>query len=139
MGIELLRRPAGMAEPLGRYSQICIVRDQDIAFIAGQVGILESGELAGDGSFAAQVKQTFHNIGVALGAIGASFADVVKTSTFIVAGQPIEEFMKARTEVFEQIYPSAQYPPNTILVVNRLVEERLLIEIEATVAVGRSH
>jgi enamine deaminase RidA (YjgF/YER057c/UK114 family) len=60
---------------------------------------------------------------------------VVKTSTFIVAGHPIEEFMEARAEVFEQIYPNAQYPPNTILVVNRLVEERLLIEIEAVVAV----
>jgi enamine deaminase RidA (YjgF/YER057c/UK114 family) len=43
--------------------------------------------------------------------------------------------MEARAEVFEQIYPNAQYPPNTILVVNRLVEERLLIEIEAVVAV----
>ena len=135
MTIELLRRPSGMAEPLGRYSQISIVRDQDIAYIAGQVGIVENGELAGDGSFPTQVKQTFANIGIALGALGATFADVVKTSTFIVAGHPIEEFMEARAEVFEQIYPNAQYPPNTILVVNRLVEERLLIEIEAVVAV----
>lgn len=138
MTIELLRRPAGMAEPLGRYSQISIVRNQDIAYIAGQVGILENGELAGDGTFPTQVKQTFHNIGIALDALGASFSDIVKTSTFIVAGQPIEDFMKARTEVFDRIFPDAQYPPNTILVVNRLVEERLLIEIEATVAVGRS-
>ena len=138
MSIELLRRPKGMPEPLGRYSQICVVRDQDIAFVAGQVGLLESGELAGDGSFVAQVTHTFNNIGVALEAIGASFSDVVKTSTFIVAGEPIEEFMKARTAVFEQIYPDGQYPPNTILVVNRLVEERLLIEIEVTVAVARA-
>lgn len=134
MTIELLRRPAGMAEPLGRYSQISIVRDADLAFIAGQVGIVESGELAGDGSFTDQVTQTFRNIGVALGAIGATFADVAKTSTFIVAGQPIEEFMSARAAVFADIYPDGNYPPNTILVVNRLVEERLLIEIEAVAA-----
>ena len=138
MSIELLRRPQGMAEPLGRYSQISIVRDQDIAFIAGQVGLMENGELAGDGSFPYQVTQTFNNIGIALKAIGAKFSDVAKTATFIVAGEPIEEFMKARTAVFEQIYPDGQYPPNTILVVNRLVEERLLVEIEVTVAVSRA-
>ena len=138
MSIEFLRRPQGMAEPLGRYSQICVVRDQDIAFVAGQVGILESGELAGDGSFTSQVTQTFNNIGIALKAIGAEFSDVVKTSTFIVAGEPIEEFMKARTAVFEEIFPEGQYPPNTILVVSRLVEERLLVEIEVTVAVSRA-
>lgn len=134
MTIELLRRPAGMAEPLGRYSQISIVRNSDIAYVAGQVGILENGDLAGDGSFAAQVKQTFRNIGVALSALGASYSDIVKTSTFIVAGQPIEVFMEARTEVFAEIYPTGEYPPNTILVVNRLVEERLLVEIEVVVA-----
>lgn len=138
MSIEFLRRPQGMAEPLGRYSQICVVRDQDVAFVAGQVGILESGELAGDGSFTSQVTQTFRNIGIALKAIGAEFSDVVKTSTFIVAGEPIEEFMKARTAVFEEIFPDGQYPPNTILVVSRLVEERLLVEIEVTVAVSRA-
>lgn len=138
MSIEFLRRPQGMAEPLGRYSQICVVRDQDVAFVAGQVGILESGELAGDGSFTSQVTQTFRNIGIALKAIGAEFSDVVKTSTFIVAGEPIEEFMKARTAVFEEIFPDGQYPPNTILVVSRLVEERLLVEIEVTVAVARA-
>lgn len=137
MRVELMRRPAGMAEPLGRYSQISIARDCDIAFIAGQVGIVEDGSLAGEGSFPEQVKQTFQNIGVALGALGASFADIVKTSTFIVAGQDIEDFMVARTEVFARVFSEGRYPPNTILVVNRLVEERLLIEIEAVVAVPR--
>lgn len=138
MTLELLRRPAGMAEPLGRYSQISIVRDCDTVFIAGQVGITENGELAHSGSFADQVKQAFVNIGIALGAVGLTFADVAKTSTFIVAGQEIEEFMAARAEVFAAIYPDGGYPPNTILVVNRLVEERLLIEIEAVAAIGRS-
>jgi len=127
-----------MAEPLGRYSQISIVRDSDLAFIAGQVGIVEDGSLAGDGSFAEQVKQTFRNIGVALDALGLPFSSLVKTSTFIVAGQEIEDFMAARAEVFGEIFPTGQYPPNTILVVNRLVEERLLIEIEAVAALGRS-
>ena len=42
--------------------------------------------------------------------------------------------MSARAAVFADIYPDGNYPPNTILVVNRLVEERLLIEIEAVAA-----
>jgi len=138
MSVEFKRRPPGMAEPLGRYSQISVVRECDLAFIAGQVGIVEDGRLAGDGSFAEQVKQTFRNIGVALGALGVSYDSVVKTSTFIVAGQEIEDFMAARAEIFQDIFPTGQYPPNTILVVDRLVEERLLIEIEAVAALERS-
>ncbi len=137
MSIELIRRPQGMGEPLGRYSHISIVRDADLVYIAGQAGLLESGELAGDGGFADQVRQTFTNIVTALEAVGAGPADLVKTSTFIVAGQDIEVFMKARADVFSGMFPDAKYPPNTILYVSRLVQERLLIEIEAIAALER--
>lgn len=138
MSIELVRRPDGLGEPLGRYSHISIVSDADLVFIAGQVGLLENGELAGEGTFADQVKQAFANIATALNAVGARPQDLVKTTTFIVEGQDIDEFMAARTEVFASMFPDQKYPPNTILYVSRLVEERLLFEIEAIAAVGGS-
>lgn len=138
MSIELVRRPDGLGEPLGRYSHISIVRNADLVFIAGQVGLLENGELPGQGTFADQVKQAFANIATALNAVGAGPQDLVKTTTFIVQGQNIDEFMAARTEVFASMFPDQKYPPNTILYVSRLVEERLLFEIEAIAAVGSS-
>jgi enamine deaminase RidA (YjgF/YER057c/UK114 family) len=43
--------------------------------------------------------------------------------------------MAARTAAFRELFADGQYPPNTLLVVARLVEERLLIEVEAS-AIG---
>ena len=43
--------------------------------------------------------------------------------------------MQARTEVFAEIYPDGDYPPNTLLVVDRLVQPELLVEISAIAGV----
>ena len=136
MSVTFIRRPAGLGEPLGRYSHISIVRDGDLAFIAGQVGLVENGELAGQGTFADQVRQAFANIGTALAAVGARPSDLVKTSTFIVGGENLDDFMRTRAEVFADMFPDGEYPPNTILFVDRLVEVRLLVEIEAVAVVN---
>ena len=45
--------------------------------------------------------------------------------------QDIEAFMAVRKELFVRIYPDGQYPPNTLLMVDRLVGEQFLIEVEA--------
>jgi hypothetical protein len=39
--------------------------------------------------------------------------------------------MTARGEVFPRYFPDRVYPPNTLLVVSRLVRPELLVEIEA--------
>jgi hypothetical protein len=39
--------------------------------------------------------------------------------------------MAARAEVFPRHFPDGVYPPNTLLVVSRLVQPELLVEIEA--------
>jgi enamine deaminase RidA (YjgF/YER057c/UK114 family) len=39
--------------------------------------------------------------------------------------------MKARQEVFPGWFPDGAYPPNTLLVVSRLVRPELRVEIEA--------
>ena len=43
----------------------------------------------------------------------------------------IDGFMKARAEVFPLYFPDGVYPPNTLLVISRLVKPELLVEIEA--------
>jgi hypothetical protein len=57
--------------------------------------------------------------------------DVVRFQTFLTHATDIDGFMQARREVFPRHYPGGIYPPNTILVVSRLVQPELLIEIEA--------
>ncbi|SFL39038.1 RidA family protein [Geodermatophilus ruber] len=136
MTVHLHRKPKGLGEPLGRYSHVGVVADGDPVFIAGQVGMAEDGQLYGDGSFADQVRGAYANLGTALAAVGGTFADIVKMTTYLVGGGThLPEFMSVRGEVFAEIYPDGGYPPNTLLFVERLVEEPLLIEIEAVAAV----
>ena len=57
--------------------------------------------------------------------------DVVRFQTFLTEAADIDRFMAARREVFPLYYPDGAYPPNTLLVVTRLVQPELLVEIEA--------
>jgi enamine deaminase RidA (YjgF/YER057c/UK114 family) len=82
------------------------------------------------------MRQVFENLGRALRSEWLSFANVVKFTTFLVHSQEnIEGFMTVRKELFPKLYPSGQYPPNTLLVVDRLVGEHFLIEIEGIAVV----
>jgi hypothetical protein len=44
--------------------------------------------------------------------------------------------MRLRQELFPTIFKGPLYPPNTILVIDRLVREEFLFELEAVVAVS---
>jgi enamine deaminase RidA (YjgF/YER057c/UK114 family) len=128
--------PPSLAKPLGAYSHIARARATELLFIAGQVAVNEAGELVGKGDFAAQMRQVFDNLGRALGGEGLGFANVTKFTTYLVHSQDIEGFMAMRKELFARIYPGGQYPPNTLLMVDRLVGEQFLIEVEAIAAVA---
>lgn len=128
--------PSGLAKPLGAYSHIARARASELLFIAGQLAVNEARELVGKGDFAAQMSQIFDNLGRALETEGLGFANVTKFTTYLVHSQDIEAFMTVRKELFARIYPGGQYPPNTLLMVDRLVGEQFLIEIEAIAAVA---
>jgi enamine deaminase RidA (YjgF/YER057c/UK114 family) len=128
--------PPGLAKPLGAYCHIARARATELLFIAGQLAINEAGELVGKGDFAAQMRQVFDNLGRALGGEGLGFANVTKFTTYLVHSQDIEGFMAVRKELFARIYPGGQYPPNTLLMVDRLVGEQFLIEVEAIAAIA---
>jgi enamine deaminase RidA (YjgF/YER057c/UK114 family) len=131
MPVELIRQPDGLGSPLGRYSHISVAAGAEIVTVAGQVGITQDGELAGDGGLTAQVWQVFRNLSIALKSQGMELGDVFKLTTYLVGADNIPEFMAARTAAYGEFYPDGKYPPNTLLVVARLVEERFTVEIEA--------
>ena len=128
--------PAGLPEPLGAYSHVSRAKASELVFIAGQLAVNEAGELGGKGDFGAQMRQVFDNLGRALRSEGLSFANVTKFTTFLVHSQDIEGFMAVREEIFAKIYPGGKYPPNTLLMIDRLVGEQFLIEVEAIAAVS---
>jgi enamine deaminase RidA (YjgF/YER057c/UK114 family) len=123
--------PSGLAKPLGAYSHIARARASEIVFIAGQLAVNDAGETVGKGDFAAQMRQVFENLKRALESEGLNFASITRFTTYLVHSQDIEAFMAVRKELFARIYPGGEYPPNTLLMVDRLVGEQFLIEVEA--------
>lgn len=106
----------------GDYSPVSVA--DGLVAVAGQFGT--DGESPEE-----QVHGAFANVGKALAAAGLGFGDVIKFNTYVVGRETIPVFMAVRKQVFADIYPDDLYPPNTLLVVAGLVEERFVIEIEA--------
>ena len=116
------------------YSQGFVVEARRMVFVAGQVPVDAEGQTVGKGDIAAQTAQVFRNIGAVLAEAGADFADVVQFMTFVVGAQNLPAFYVARNAAYGDVYPSADYPPNTLLVVERLANEEFLLEIQAIAA-----
>ena len=116
---------------LGMYSHAVVAPAGEIVVVAGQVGMDGAGRLVGPGDVVAQTRQAYANIERVLRAAGSGMRDVVRFQTFLVYAADIDGFMQARREVFPGYYPDGVYPPNTLLVVSRLVQPELRVEIEA--------
>jgi len=129
--IQILN-PDVLGKPLGQYSQLTRVKAQEFLFIAGQVGADKDGKVATD--FDGQCGQVFANLGAALASQGAGFANVVEFTTYLVHSQDIAKFMTYRLREFPRLFAGAAYPPNTLLIIDRLVREDFLIEVSAVAA-----
>jgi enamine deaminase RidA (YjgF/YER057c/UK114 family) len=128
--IQILN-PDSLGKPLGQYSHITRVKASEFLFIAGQVGAGKDGAPA---DFDAQCGLVFANLRAALESQGASFANVVEFTTYLVHSQDIAKFMAYRSREFPKMFPNGAYPPNTLLIIDRLVQEQFLIEVSAVAA-----
>jgi len=126
--------PASLDKPLGQYSQIARVRASEFVFIAGQVATNSAGDIVGAGDFEAQCVQVFTNIEAALDSVGATWANVVQFTTYLVDSQDIAKLMAYRGREFPGMFANGAFPPNTLLIVDRLVQEPFLIEVQAIAA-----
>ncbi len=133
-GTVKITNPETLASPLGLYSHISRVRCSELVFIAGQVAVDRQGKLVGGDDLVGQARQVFANLSEALKSESLTFSNVVKFNTYLVGAANIPKFMNARRELFEQLYPDGKCPPNTLVVVERLVEKEFLVEIEAIAA-----
>ena len=120
--------------PLGAYSVGMTVNAARLLYVAGQVGVNVEGNLVGQGDAAAQTRQVLQNIGHVLAAAGAGFSNVVEFTTYVVGRESVQGFIDGRNQVFPDIFPNGDYPPNTLLVVDGLVREEFLVEIKAVAA-----
>ena len=125
--------PKGACPAQGLYSHVAQVTSGPLYFIAGQLSVGSDGSVVGKGDFDAQFHQVFHNLGMVLKGLDARAEDIVRFTTYLVHSQSIERFMALRGALFPNLFPGPLFPPNTLLVVSRLVKEEFLIEVEAIV------
>src|SRR5215471_284854 len=91
------------------FSQVVVALGTRTIYTAGQVSIDERGALVGAGDLAAQTAQAMRNIGLALAAAGASYANVVKITTYVVNYKPEYQAVirEARAPFFANVTPPA--------------------------------
>lgn len=126
---------AELGTPLGAYSHVTRVRAQEYLFIAGMLATDKAGDIIGKGNFDAQAVQVFANVRAALETAGASWKNVVQFTTYLVDAKLIEGFMAYRRREFPGMFAGAPYPPNTLLIIDRLVREEFLIEVQTVAAI----
>ena len=79
--------PDTMPRPYG-YSQVVRITGGHPVYISGQVPLDTDNQVVGVGDFAAQARQAFENVRLALESIGLTFAHVVKIQMFRTQEHP---------------------------------------------------
>ena len=132
LGLEITN-PTGIYDPSPHgYSHLASVpAGSQLVFIAGQGGSRTDGILSDD--FRAQVVIVFENIALALKSKNLTMANIAKLTTLVV------DYDEAKHEILieesNRIWPDRKFPVNTLIPVQRLALNGMMIEIDAT-AVG---
>lgn len=127
--------PDTLGTPLGQYSHVTRVKANEFLFIAGMLSANKAGEIIGANDFDAQCAQVFANLEAALKSAGAGWGNVVQFTTYLVHSQDIPKFMTYRLREFPKMFANGVYPPNTLLMVDRLVQEPFLVEVQTVAAI----
>jgi enamine deaminase RidA (YjgF/YER057c/UK114 family) len=126
--------PSELGAPMGQYSHVTRVKANEFLFIAGMLAGDAQDNVVGEGDFDAQATQVFRNIEAALRSANAGWKNVVQFTTYLVHSQDIPKFMAFRLREFPKMFPDGKYPPNTLLMVDRLVKEPFLVEVQTIAA-----
>lgn len=104
------------------------------AFVAGQVSYDRDGVVVGKGDMRAQAEQVFRSLTHALKAAGAGWSDVVKLNGYMVGMNP--EAVNQYREVRARFLDPKALPASTLVGVQRLVNDDLLLEVEVVAAIA---
>jgi enamine deaminase RidA (YjgF/YER057c/UK114 family) len=109
------------------YVPVVTVHGADHAhvYLAGQMAREPTGEIEGKGDMRAQLRKVCENIGKGLAHAGATFDDVVRSTTYVT---DIDEYYRCSGVRFE--YFKRNRPASVLIQVARLGHRDAMVEIE---------
>lgn len=109
------------------------VRVGATVYVSGEVALDSTGQLVGPGNLRAQAAQAFANLATVLRIAGATPADVAKLTIYVVnvSSGDLDAIRAAAPDFFPQRNP----PAGTVVGVQTLPREGLLIAVDATAVV----
>jgi enamine deaminase RidA (YjgF/YER057c/UK114 family) len=118
--------PPAISKPPGYTHVVEVTGPGKTIYVAGQLGLDASGNVAGD--FRAQAAQAFANLKNALAAVGATPGNIVKVNVYIVdIGKNLMIYREVRDQNLNMTAP----PASTAIGVPELARAGALFEIEA--------
>ena len=118
-------------EPLAGYCRA--VRVGQFIEVAGTTGVDANGNFIGEGDVGAQTQYVLEKIQLAIEQAGGKISDVVRTRIFVTNMEHMMEVAKVHGKFFNEILPVS-----TGVEVGALIDERLLVEIEASAIMSDS-
>ena len=125
--------PKEIHEPRFYTHAVTVQGGGKIIYVSGQVSYDRDGVVFGKGDMRAQCEQVFKNLGHTLRAAGAGWDDVVKMNGYMVDMHP--EAVDMYRGVRSRYLKAGKLPASTLVGVERLVHDDLLLEVEIVAAV----
>ena len=125
--------PEGWPRPRG-YANAVSARGEVVG-LAGQTGWNPVTLAFETDDFVEQVAQALRNIVTVLSAVGAHPEDVIRMTWYVVDRDGYVRDQQGIGEVYRAAF-GKHYPAMTLVIVAGLLEERALVEIEATAVVS---
>jgi len=126
--------PKQLFDPRFFTHSVTVAGPVKLVYVSGQVSYDRDGHVIGEGDMKAQAEQVFKSLTHNLKAAGAGWGDVVKLNGYMVNMNPDDVNLYREVRSRDIVFPGM--PASTLVGVQRLVHDDLLLEVEVIAAIA---